>query len=265
MLGGRKMINYDIASKTYDHTRNQSDRLIERFVHRVSFKKETAILDFGCGTGNYLNSLQLGFACRCCGVEPSDGMRTIAAGKNNALDVRQGDHRKVPFDDEEFDFVFMTDVIHHVPDLSLMFSELLRVLKPSAFLCVVTESHVQIQSRFYNGYFPSLAANEKRRYPEIRRIMEVAVQCGFTHEDTEMLPASSPGVITDSFVKNVEEKNFSMFRLLDEREFNEGLRKIRMDVGRSFELTAAGETLIWFRKNAQQTHAPNALSRAGDA
>ena len=242
------MINYDTASKTYDHTRKQSERLLERFVHRISFGKETTILDFGCGTGNYLNSLQTTFACHCHGVEPSEGMRAIAVGKNRFLDVRRGDHRNVPFDDASFDFAFMTDVIHHVPDLSLMFSELLRVLKLDACLCVVTESHEQIEDRFYNRYFPSLAANEKRRYPGIQEIVRVAMQGGFTHECTEVLFASSPAVITDDFVKNVEEKNFSMFRLLDDSEFDDGLKNIRADVGKWFERSCAGETLIWLRK-----------------
>lgn len=265
MLAGIKMINYEIASKTYDHTRNYSNKLIEQFAHRVAFTKESAILDFGCGTGNYLNSLQVTFESRCCGVEPSEGMRTVAVGKYNSLDVRKGDHSNIPFEGGLFDFAFMTDVIHHVPDLSLMFLELCRVLKYGAWLCVVTESHEQIRNRFYNDYFPSLASNEKRRYPEILGIVQVAIQSGLTHKYTEVLPASSPATITSSFVKNAEEKNYSMFRLLDDSEFTDGLKKIRHDIGKSFELTCAGETLIWFRKTAQQTHALDGLSCAGDA
>jgi ubiquinone/menaquinone biosynthesis C-methylase UbiE len=244
------MIDYDAASQTYDHTRKHSNKVMKCFARRVPFTKETAILDFGCGTGNYLNSLQMAFACRCCGVEPSEGMRAIAVGKNRSLDVRPGDHTNVPFADGTFDFAFMTDVIHHVPDLSLMFLELHRVLKSGAYLCVVTESHEQIQHRFYNRYFPSLVFNEKRRYPEIRGVVDIAVQSGLTYEDTELLPTSSPATITSGFVKNVEEKNFSMFRLLDDREFIDGLERIRKDIGRNVELAGAGRTLIWLRKTA---------------
>ncbi len=245
------MINYDLASKTYDHTRRHSDAILEQFASRVSFTPLTAVLDFGCGTGNYLNRLQLAFGCRCCGVEPSEGMRALAATKNGCLDIRPGDHRKVPFAAESFDFAFLTDVIHHVPDLALMFSELWRVLKCGGWLCVVTESHQQIQSRFYNRYFPSLAANEQRRYPKVESLARCAVACGFHHEATETRPALAPAVITEEFLRNVEEKNYSMFRLLSATEYVEGLSKLKEDVGRTFEPVGAGDSLIWFRRPAQ--------------
>lgn len=240
------MINYDLASKTYDHTRRHSEVILERFARRVSFTSATAILDFGCGTGNYLDRLQRAFGCRCCGVEPSEGMRALAAAKNGCLEIRSGDHRKVPFAAESFDFAFLTDVIHHVPDLARMFSELWRVLKAGGWLCVVTESHEQIQSRFYNRYFPSLAANEQRRYPQVECIVESAVLAGFRHEATEILPALAPATVTEEFLRNVEERNYSMFRLLNEAEYDEGLSKLKQDVGKTFEAAGAGDSLIWF-------------------
>ena len=169
--------------------------------------------------------------------------------KNDALDVRQGDHRKIPFDTDFFDFAFMTDVIHHVPDLLSMFSELRRVIKSDGRLCVVTESHEQIEGRFYNCYFPSLAANEKSRYPDISNIVETAERVGFVVNETEILFPSSYAVIDKNFVKNVEEKNYSMFRLLDKKEFIKGLQKVKNDLGRAFERNNSGETLIWLKNN----------------
>jgi len=246
------MINYNNASRTYDHTRTHSDRIIDRFANRVLFAQETAILDFGCGTGNYLDRLQRAHGARCCGVEPAEGMRARAVEKNAALEVRSGDHRSVPFSGDTFDFAYMTDVIHHVPDLSVMFRELWRVLKSGGLLCVVTESHEQIQSRFYNEYFPSMAEKERRRYPEIQSLVQQARASGFLHEETEVLPAIMPMIVTDQFLKNVAERNYSMFRLLDEREFADGLARARKDKGRTFEATGAGDTLIWLRKLPNQ-------------
>ena len=251
------MINYNNASRTYDHTRTHSDRIIDRFANRVLFAQETAILDFGCGTGNYLDRLQRAHGARCCGVEPAEGMRARAVEKNAALEVRSGDHRSVPFSGDTFDFAYMTDVIHHVPDLSVMFRELWRVLKPGGLLCVVTESHEQIERRFYNVYFPSMAANERDRYPEILSVVRDAVASGFSHVATEVLPAVSPATVTDQFLKNVAEKNYSMFRLLDEREYADGLMKMRKDQGRTFPPMGAGDTLIWLKKSPHQAPEPS--------
>ncbi len=249
------MIDYDAASRTYDHTRKHSENLIERFSQRMSLTDQTTVLDFGCGTGNYLSRLHSEFGCRCCGVEPSEGMRVAALNKNPALDIRSGDHTNIPFENKSFDFVFMTDVIHHVPDLNRMFSELCRVLKFEAYLCIATQSHDQIRSRFYNGYFPSLASKEMHRYPDIPSIVETARESGLTHEITEVLPASSYAAITEEFVKNVEEKNYSMFLLLDEDEFISGLKRIKDDQGKRFNTTSAGETLVWFTKETRQSGA----------
>jgi ubiquinone/menaquinone biosynthesis C-methylase UbiE len=247
------MINYNIASRTYDHSRSHSDRIIQQFAGRIPLTPATAILDFGCGTGNFLDRLQRAHGARCCGVEPSEGMRARAVEKNAALEVRAGDHRSVPFSDDTFDFVYLTDVIHHVPDLAVMFRELWRVLKSGGLLCVVTESHEQIQSRFYNEYFPSMAEKEMRRYPEIQRLVQIALESGFHHEETQVLPAIMPMIVTDQFLKNVAERNYSMFRLLDEREFADGLAKVRKDQGRTFAATGAGDTLIWLRKLPNQS------------
>ncbi len=242
------MINYNAASRTYDNTRSYSDTIIEYFREKISFTPSTAILDFGCGTGNYLDRMQRRFGCVCGGVEPSDGMREIAKAKNGLLDVRKGDHRGIPFDDNRFDFAFMTDVVHHIPDLGKMFSELERVLRPGAMLCIVTESHQQIESRFYNRYFPSLEKKEKERYPDVPEIIEAALHGGFSHDETRVLQASGPTVVSESFIRNAAEKNFSMFRRLEEREFQEGLAKLKGDLGKTFERSSAGETLIWLRK-----------------
>lgn len=243
------MIDYNVASKTYDNTRSHSEQRIQHFASKVNFDRETVLLDYGCGTGNYLHEIQKRFGCRCCGVEPSDGMRAAALTKNATLDIRSGDHRQIPFDDSTFDFAYMTDVIHHVPDLPAMFSQLSRVIKTGGRLCIVTQSHAQIEGRFYNRYFPSVAGNEKQRYPDVPRIVETATQNGFTDKDAEILHGSPTALVSDAFIRNVEERNFSMFRTLDEQEFSEGLEKVKADRGRPFEQNHQ-ETCLWFKRSS---------------
>lgn len=56
-------------------------------------------------------------------------------------------------------------------DVGMMFAEIGRVLKNGGNLCIVTESHKQIDNRFYVKYFPSTAIVDKGRYPDIDEIV----------------------------------------------------------------------------------------------
>jgi ubiquinone/menaquinone biosynthesis C-methylase UbiE len=239
------MIDYNVASKSYDNTRRASDKLIDLFARSICFSRETTVLDFGCGTGNYLRLLGDHFGCRCYGVEPSDGMRARASERNPDAIIEPGDHSQIPFPAAFFDFIYMTDVVHHVPDLDAMFRTLLGALKPEGRLCIVTESHAQIEGRFYNRYFPSMAGNEKRRYPDTPEIVRRAVATGFRQSSLQTIPGSPTDVVSDSLIRTVEEKNYSMFRLLGNDEYAAGLERIRADRGTGHANQGAGTTLIW--------------------
>ena len=247
------MIDYTAAAKTYDNTRQSSDEVIDRFHSRVVLDANTSVLDFGCGTGSYLHRIHARFGCRCHGVEPAEAMRSHAAAKSASLKIVEGDHLHIPFPAGAFDFAFMTDVIHHVPDLPAMFGELHRVLRAGCHLCIVTQSHAQIEARFYCRYFPSLADIDKRRYPSIGEIVAAASSAGLAAEAIDELPLTSQSTVTEAFSRNVAERNYSVFQLLHEDEFAAGLRALQADLGRSFEAPGAGQTLVWLSKPAPDT------------
>jgi ubiquinone/menaquinone biosynthesis C-methylase UbiE len=242
------MIDYTKASKTYDNTRNSDDFILDIMNSKGMFEKNKNILDFGCGTGNYLKKISEKYLCNCYGVEPSSGMRDKAKEKNPSLIILEGDHEKIPFENDYFDFIFMTDVIHHVPDLSILFGNLQQKAKISGYICIVTQGWNQIDNRWFNQYFPSLSKNEKSRYPDIDRIIETAVKIGLKFDGLDVKKDPEQNKVTDYFIKLVEEKNFSMFRVLDQDEYLIGLDNLRKDTGKIIEVKDAGESLIWLKK-----------------
>jgi len=239
------MIDYNAAAKSYDNTRNASEQLIALFHKAVHFSSAVTILDFGCGTGNYLNLIQTLYGCQCYGVEPSEGMRAKAKEKNSELIIEKGDHTRIPFPDRYFDFTYMTDVVHHVPDSKRMFHEIKRVLKQKGKLCIATQSHPQIESRFFNQYFPSLSKIEKKRYPDVAGIISNAKAIGFDLISVVVRPYPDISVISAALVRTVEEKNWSMFRLLGDEEYAHGLKRLKNDLGAAYETPGAGDSLIW--------------------
>jgi len=242
------MIDYTKASKTYDNTRDSSDLIIDIMNNKGVFEKDNNILDFGCGTGNYLKRISEKFMCNCYGVEPSLGMREKAIEKNPKLTIVEGDHEKLPFENNFFDFAYMTDVIHHVPDLALLFNNFYKKLRQNGLVCIVTEGWTQIENRWYNKYFQSLSKNEKNRYPDINRIIQHAVDNGLRFEALEIKKNPEENEITEHFIRLVEEKNYSMFRILDGDEYINGLNNLKKDQGKIIVTKDAGESLIWLKK-----------------
>ena len=200
------MIDYSEASGTYDDTRHCDGALIELMARRGAFAarasgegaRRARVLDFGCGTGNYLAELSRRFDCELFGLESSDAMREIASSKCPLSRIEKGYHSSLPFERGFFDFVFMTDVVHHVPDI-----------------------------------------------PEIERR---AAMAGFRCAGTEIKANPGPHVVDGAFLRMVGEKNYSMFKLLSEAEYESGYAAMRTEEGRIFISPGAGETLLWLGK-----------------
>ncbi|MCL2773263.1 MAG: class I SAM-dependent methyltransferase [Oscillospiraceae bacterium] len=242
-------IDYNILARDYDLTRTANINIINLFADRLPLDGKI-ILDFGCGTGNFAYAIKKLTSADMYGVDPSEGMRTQALTKG--LDVRCGDHASVPFDDNFFDFIYMTDVIHHVPDMKTMFCELSRVLKPSSHICILTESHRQLETRFWVKYFPAVVATEKKRYPDIPDIINAAKIAGFDEFNVDVTDMESDFTISDEFVRIVEKKGYSMFRLIEEADYQAGLVELKKDfINKIIIHSNHGETLIWLKKREE--------------
>jgi ubiquinone/menaquinone biosynthesis C-methylase UbiE len=91
--------------------------------------KGRKVLEVGCGRGSFLASLQRKHGCQCYGVDISSEMIEHAKAHNPGPTYSVIDSAKLPFDDNQFDFVIFTYVLHHVDDLAKTISEAKRVGK----------------------------------------------------------------------------------------------------------------------------------------
>jgi len=222
---------------------------VKRILSKANIDENLFVLDFGCGTGNYACVIKKVTGAHVFGVEPSEGMIQKAREKSSEIEFKKGDHTSVPFDDEIFDLIYMTDVIHHVPDINAMFKEFYRVLKQTGAVCIVTESHRQLETRFWSAYFPATVAAEKERYPDIPDIVSSAGQCGLFVDEIVNTDSERTFTISPDFVKLVENKGFSMFRLIGDDDFADGLNRLKEDYKNNIEIkTNHGETFLWLKK-----------------
>ena len=97
------------------------------------------VLDVGCGTGTQLARYKEA-GCQIYGIDMSRAMLEVARTKlGEDADLRYGDASNMPYEDNMFDLVLSTLVIHEMsPDLrSGVLKEIRRVLKDDGRLLVI--------------------------------------------------------------------------------------------------------------------------------
>ena len=92
-------------------------------------------LELGCGTGFFLLNLKLaGVIDEGAVTDLSPGMVEVAqrnaANLGFSIDGKVADAESIPYPDDSFDLVVGHAVLHHIPDVELALTEVLRVLKP---------------------------------------------------------------------------------------------------------------------------------------
>ena len=118
------------------HSRRVSEHA-EKMLRLVSFAPGQTYLDFGCGNGAaavYLASKH-GLDVTGIDVDPEqiETVRTLSKESTRARFLAV-DGTKLPFGDDEFDFVATHKVTHHIPDWREALLQMLRVLRLSGYL-----------------------------------------------------------------------------------------------------------------------------------
>ena len=245
-------VDYNEISKIYDDVREGDVMLIKHFLQEIAPQDALNVLDIGCGTGNYTDLFQKVTWIKqyqVYGIDPSEGMLVKARQKNNQIIFQQAAADKIPFGNGFFDFVFMTDVIHHIPDIRRMFNEIYRVLKPQGKVCIVTQSHRQIEARPIVQFFPGTARVDRQRYPDIDEIICAAQPGGLVSLKQETLFEGDPVELGPDYLELVRKKGYSMLHLLTDQEYQAGLHSLENALKQGpVNARAAGETLVWFTK-----------------
>jgi len=113
-------------------------------IERAGIKPGERVLDVGCGTGaQTLPAAEVAGPGNVVGVDPSPDMleqaREKAEKKGLDIDFRGAAIEKLPFDDQQFDVVLSSFMLHHLPEdvMRSGFGEIQRVLKPGGRLLAV--------------------------------------------------------------------------------------------------------------------------------
>jgi ubiquinone/menaquinone biosynthesis C-methylase UbiE len=186
------------------------------------------IVDLGSGTGRFTTALSEAFAAQVLGVEPAANMRATAEAKPHPPTVRfvQGHAESIPLDDGVADLVFMSQVLHHLADCSKALREIRRVLKSNGNLCVRQTTRENLNSYFYQRFFPAARAVDERRLPSRDGLVGLATSCQFRVVAIETLSYEIAPTNAE-YVEKISLRSYSDLECIDDRAFHEGLAALR--------------------------------------
>ena len=132
---------YDAWAASYDSVENPTRDLAAADLRRQPFRLAgAAVLELGCGTGLNTEWLVAGGA-EVTGLEFSQGMLARARERLPGARLLQHDiTAPLPLPDAAFDLVVETLVLEHISDLTPVFEETARVLRPGG-LFFLAEYH----------------------------------------------------------------------------------------------------------------------------
>jgi SAM-dependent methyltransferase len=152
---------YNQLAKDYEHnvdTKNvynidyERPAMIKLFPSNL---KNMKVLDAGCAAGWYtLQLVNLGAKVIASDISPEMVAATKRRIGENAEVMCLDLEKKLPFEDESFDFIVSSLVLHYVEDWSKTFSEFRRILKPEGrLLFSVHHPFMDIKLSVNDNYF----------------------------------------------------------------------------------------------------------------
>jgi ubiquinone/menaquinone biosynthesis C-methylase UbiE len=205
------------------------------------------LVDLGAGTGAFASAFSEWFDLSVLAVEPSAAMRDHIQ-RTPAIQVLEGNASALPLSDESADAVWLSLVLHHIPDLGVAAHEIRRVLRPGA--------PVLIRQGFPDRYEPAGSlkqdtielvrwfpetARTANTFPSLEETCRAFAAAGFHQDALEQVRETYPTSLAD-FLGQVDTFRHAdtTMRNLTEEEFLRGKERLRRAV-RDAEDTANPE------------------------
>src|SRR5437016_2522732 len=227
----------EIAS-TYDRGRDHGPEFLDLWMNVVSSyvkdQRIKTIMDLGCGTGRFSESLRARFGAEVVGIDPSKKMLEQARSKPSAARIRyeSGRGESIPLPDNAVDLIFMSMIFHHFDNPMLAARECHRVLRDGATALVRTGTRERISSYAYVDFFPESRPILEERLPTTTFVGEVFEAAGFRMVTLELVTQE----IAPSYAAYAEKLSAgadSVLASLSPRDFDAGMRALRAHAAHS--------------------------------
>jgi SAM-dependent methyltransferase len=238
-------LDYDTLAADYARHRRVHPGVLAALVAGSGLTPDSAVLEVGCGTGNYLVALHDRLGCRCVGIDPSAQMLAVARRRSDQIAFTQARAEALGLLDSSFDLIYSVDVIHHVADRPVFFREALRVLKPGGRLCTATDSEDDIHRRRpLSSHFPETIAVELTRYPRLASLRAEMETAGFVELEKHHVELAYS--LTD--LRPYRDRAFSSLHVIPPDAHARGLTRLEVELANGPIPALSLYTLFWGTK-----------------
>lgn len=180
-------------------SREQLERMYNRYVYAAELSEGKDALEVGCGVGQGLGLI----ASKAKRVVGGDYTQSLVDSANahygDRIDVRQFDAQEMPFDDQSFDVVFLYETIYYVSKPEKFLDECRRVLRPGGKVVICSAN------KSWSGFCASPHSYRYFSVPELTQLLTdkgFAVECrGDCPTGDSSLKSKIFGVVRKLFVK----------------------------------------------------------------
>lgn len=165
-----------VLSRLYHLVRNYTLKGKLKLVS--SYVSRGTILDYGCGTGMFLEVCQSA-GWRAIGLEPDSGARKIARDMNLKVHQDKGEISKSYFN-EKFDAITLWHVLEHVTDLEETLNWFKAKLNRDGVLIIAVPNHTSFDAKHYKEFWAAYDVPRHLYHFEPKTITQLLSDYGFS-------------------------------------------------------------------------------------
>lgn len=227
-------MDYDSTNMaaTYDLGRDHGPEFLDLWMNVVSAyvtdQRVKTVLDLGCGTGRFSESLAVRFNTEVIGIDPSKKMLEQAGKKQHNGRVRYavGRGESIPVSDHSIELIFMSMVFHHFDNPTLVARECRRVLREGATAVLRAGTRERIASYPYVDFFPESRPILEECLPTNAIVHEVFEAAGFRMLTQEVVTQEiAPNYV--AYAEKLSAGADSVLARLSPSEFASGMQELR--------------------------------------
>lgn len=222
--------DYDTMSRVYDAGRAMASEWVEEW--RAVLTPYLAdldghVADVGSGTGIWASFITGWFGVPVIGIEPSMGMRQSAAQERRSSRIAYvgGEAEHLPLRDRSCGALWMSTVIHHVPNLDAAAHEVRRVLRDGAPLLIRQAFSGRHDGIPWTRFFPAALKVAQQRHPTVEAVVETFAKAGFAQQAVERVTEIAARDLHD-YARKIATRADSCLSAISDDEFEAGLAEL---------------------------------------